>query len=202
MKLFLSIVASTVLSISAMAANVAIKSVAPNHGKVEFQAIGKPSMLKIKGLATGAVADLKVVDQKISGTITFDLNNLKTGIEMRDEHMKDKYLQVKEKDYATTVLTFKEFQIPLGWSAVDAKVGSWTFQATLRLHGVEKVITGTYAIGSNKLDTVAQFDVKLSDYGIDIPTYLGVKVADVVNITVDFAQLAATEIAAAKPVTK
>lgn len=195
MKSYLSFVICTFLAGILFAANVTIKSVPPHHGKVEFQAIGKPSMLKIKGLATGAVADLHIVDQKLSGTITLDLNNLNTGIDLRDKHMKEKYLQVNEKDFANADLIFKEFPIPIGWSVVDAKVGSWTFQATLRLHGVEKVITGTYAIGSNKLDTVAQFDVKLSDYGIEIPTYLGVRVADVVNITVDFSQMAVADIA-------
>ncbi|MBC7420393.1 MAG: YceI family protein [Bdellovibrio sp.] len=187
MKLFLSIAILTIFTSTTFSATL-LKSVAPG-GKIEFQAIGRPSMLKIKGEGTGATADLSVVDQKISGDIKFDLNLLYTGIALRDEHMKEKYLQVKEKDFGTAVLSFKQFQIPLGWSAQDPKVGSWTFQATLRLHGVEKVITGSYAIGSKKMDTVAKFDIKLTDYAIDIPTYLGVKVADVVNVTVEFPEM-------------
>ena len=53
-------------------------------------------------------------------------------------------------------------------------------------HGVEKEITGVYNIESGQLKSSAQFEIKLSDFNIDIPVYLGVKVADVVKINVFF----------------
>ncbi len=190
MKL-ISVAIAFLLSFSTLA-DTLVKSVAP-HGKVQFEAIGRPSMLKIKGDGDGAIADLRVVDHKISGTIKFDLNALKTGIELRDEHMKDKYLQVKEGDNAIASMTFDNLPIPLSWSLKDPKISSWTFEATLRLHGVDRKITGTYAFGAKKLDASAKFDIKLSDYGIDIPQYLGIRVADVVNVTVTFPELTVVE---------
>lgn len=196
MKLFICLF----FMLSSVSANAAtnIQSIAP-HGHVSFEAIGRPSMLKIKGEGDGAIADLKVDDHKVNGTIKFDLNALKTGIELRDEHMKEKYLQVKQSDFSTAVMTFTDFPIPLSWSAKEAKVASWTFQATLKLHGVQNSITGTYSIGTNKMDMQAKFDIKLSDYKIDIPTYLGVKVADVVNVTVTFPEMKISEVASPSP---
>ncbi|MBC7741611.1 MAG: YceI family protein [Bdellovibrionaceae bacterium] len=165
----------------------------PPHGQVQFDAVGRPSMLKIKGEAIGAIANLSVTDHNLNGTIKFDLNALKTGIDLRDEHMKDKYLQVKQGDNAIATLTFTDFPIPLSWTAAAAKIPSWTFRAMLHLHGVDREITGNYSIGSNKMDTIAKFDIKLSDFKIDIPTYLGVKVADIVNVVVSFPEMKLTE---------
>ena len=60
------------------------------------------------------------------------------------------------------------------------------FRATLSLHGIAREITGTYTIEGAQLKSNAQFEIKLSDFKIDTPVYLGVKVADVVKINVTF----------------
>ena len=153
-------------------------------GQVGFEAIGKPSMLKIKGTGSGAASQLVLNGGKLSGEVTFMLDSLKTGIDMRDEHMKEKYLQVKANPVARLTLT--ELALPTGWSLQNPLVNSANFRGKLMLHGVSHDIEGTYSIDSAQLGATAQFEIKLSDYNIDIPNYLGVKVADTVKVSTSF----------------
>lgn len=164
---------------------------APSQGDVQFEAIGKPSMVKIKGKGEGAVAALTVDQGKVNGDIRFKLETLNTGIGMRDDHMKEKYLQVKEHPEA--VVTFKDVAIPAAWSVKSPVLPETDFKAQMKLHGVEKEISGKLQIENAKLTGRANFEIKLSDFNIDIPTYLGVKVADIVKVSVNFTAMDATE---------
>jgi hypothetical protein len=51
------------------------------------------------------------------------------------------------------------------------------------LHGKEKKVDGTYTVQNGEVK--AHFPLTLTDYGIDIPSYLGIVVADTVNVDVD-----------------
>jgi polyisoprenoid-binding protein YceI len=159
----------------------------PQQGKVEFEAIGKPSMLKIKGIGEGAVADLKVNAQIVSGEIQFDMKSLQTGIDLRDEHMKTKYLQVEQHPHA--ILQIKDLQLPANWSIKNAALKEQEFKGVMTLHGQQKEISGKFSIKSNKLDGTAEFEIKLSDFKVEIPQYLGVKVADIVKVKVSFNEM-------------
>jgi polyisoprenoid-binding protein YceI len=179
-----SVIAMLLLCNGALASE--IKTIS-KEGKVEFEAIGRPSMIKIKGVGEGVNANLKVNVNKISGDVVFKLASLNTGIDLRDEHMKEKYLQVKE--FPQAKIEFTEFQMPAGWTLKSLKVASSSFRATLTLHGVKKEITGLYSIDAAQLKSTASFEIKLTDFKIEIPTYLGVKVADVVKINVSIDRL-------------
>ncbi|MFZ3230733.1 MAG: YceI family protein [Pseudobdellovibrio sp.] len=172
---------------------VEVKSTSAN-GDVQFEAIGKPSMLKIKGKGEGAVSNLKIDQGKLNGEIHFKLATLDSGIGLRDEHMKAKYLQVKENPEA--ILIFKDFALPATWSSKNPVLGETEFSGTLKLHGIEKPIKGTFQIEDSKLKSHAYFEIKITDFGIDIPSYLGVKVADLVKISVNFVTMSLTEVKA------
>ena len=177
------LLAAILLLSQAAQAVIEVKTL-PVSGMVQFEAIGRPSMIKIKGEGEGAISRLQLNQNKISGEITFSLASLKTGIGLRDEHMKEKYLQVKTHPQAK--IRFSDFQLPLSWSLQNPALTTADFRAILSLHGVDREITGTYTIESANLKSSAQFEIKLSDFKIDIPVYLGVKVADVVKINVTF----------------
>ena len=62
-------------------------------GKIEFRAIGRPSGLKVVGTGEAAKGKIEMAGNKASGVAVFNLESLVTGIEMRDEHMKKRYLE-------------------------------------------------------------------------------------------------------------
>lgn len=149
---------------------------------LEFIAIGKPAMIKIVGDSNGLTGSIDEVNKNVfSGTIDLNMNTLKTGIETRDKHMKEKYLEVEK--YPTATLKVKD--VP---SIREGKDLKQTVSLPLLLHGVEKNIE----VSLNMKNTsgiyagTAEFIIKLSDFSIAIPTYLGVKVADKVEVKVNF----------------
>lgn len=151
-------------------------SFSAEQGKTFFETKGWPSLIVIKGEGVGATGVLKEESGKLSGSLDMDINTFTTGIGLRDEHMKDKYLQVKE--YPKATVTLKELAIPAD------KKGKVDFLAELEVHGVKKEVKGVAELTpeSNNLKVVAEFPIKLSDFKIEIPSYKGITVAEDVKV--------------------
>lgn len=149
-------------------------------GQVEFVAIGRPAMLRIHGNGPRPSGALTLEKSLVSGTLTVPLSGLDTGIEMRDRHMKERYLETGKFPEATLIL--KELNVDTS-SANDQN-----FNALLSLHGQQKPITGKIKLKdqTDAFAVDARFDLKLSDFNIDIPSYAGIKVADSVAVNVSF----------------
>jgi len=117
-----------------------------------------------------------------ASNIKVNLKTLKTGMELRDDHAKNKYLEVAK--YPEAILV-----------SATGKDGKGS--GVLKFHGKENKVEGTYSlIGGNKL-LKAEFKIKLSQYGINEINYKGVGVDDEVKIEVLVPVQAAA--AAAKP---
>lgn len=120
-----------------------------------------------------------------TGDIVVDLRNLDTGINLRNRHLRENYLEVgRGQGYDKAVLS----QIKLG--DVDAATfqGKTSFAGTLQLHGVAKPVSGHAQIqrsGSN-IQVDATFPVRLADHAIEKPQYLGVGVKSEVQVRVSF----------------
>ena len=147
----------------------------PENGSVEFKAIGHPSALKVLGKGKGLVMHLVKAGDQVSGTATFDLDSLDTGISLRNRHMREKYLETKLFPQAKFILT------PLTIALQDIP-----FTGKLWLHGVEKSISGLAQIEKKEAEYsfTAHFSLKISDFKIDIPSFMGITVADEVDVTV------------------
>ncbi len=156
--------------------------------KVEFLAVGKPSALKIRGetkndkVKQPLTGILNVTNTDITGTATYALDALDTGIELRNSHMKEKYLETAKHPTATLKIT--ELKLP---AAKDGKVvqENIPFTGSLTLHGVEKSIKGTVNVDktAEKADLQFAWELQTADYAIDVPSYLGIKVTDAVKVT-------------------
>lgn len=150
----------------------------PDAGKIKFLAIGRPSALKIRGEGEGPSGEVVVDKNKVvNGKLTFNLESLKTGIDMRDQHMKEKYLQTNEHPKAEFIL--KNIQL--------AESAELEVPGTLKLHGKEQLVTAKirFQEKSDGISMAAKFPVKLGEFGIDIPNYLGIKVAEDVEVEVE-----------------
>lgn len=149
-------------------------------GKLEFLAIGKPSMIRIKGEGPAPQGTVSIKDKKATGEFKIALQSLTTGIDMRDSHMKEKYLEVQKNPDA--ILKISDLEVN------DLKAGKdLPFKGTLLLHGVEKPVSGTYTHeGTETSQKVkAAFNVLLTDHTIEIPSYAGIKVADKVEVKIE-----------------
>jgi len=158
----------------------------PQGGAVEVLAIGKPSFIKIRGKGEPPKGELQVNGQKASGHFEFQVASLDTGIDLRNEHMRDNYLHTKE--HPTAKLEIQDLHLKEGWDPARAKISETPFTGQLTLHGVTKPVSGKFSVGE-KRDVKADFKIKLSDFNVEIPKYLGVTVADEVNVEVKIAEL-------------
>ena len=107
----------------------------------------------------------KVGDTYVCDKATLKLNTLKSGIDLRDEHMLKKYFEIEKFPTATVT---------------NAVANGNTFHADLEVHGVKKPITGSAESKNNFL--VVKFTAKMSDFAIAKANYLGVGAKDDIQV--------------------
>jgi len=97
---------------------------------------------------------------RLRGALEVDLTTLDTGIELRDTHLRDTYLEVdRGQNFARAVLS----AIALDGADPRTFEGKTAFRATLRLHGVERSVSGVAELARTPdgIDVVAHFPVAL-----------------------------------------
>ncbi len=162
-------------------------SLESKNGLSEFTAIGRPAALKIVGHGVGPTGQLALApegsDYLLSGALDLDLDSFDTGIEMRDKHMKEKYLETSKNKKATLKFTGAHLA-----KEILEKNGEVTVPAFLLLHGIEKPVevkTAFVQDSNGELKTTSSFQIKISDYGIQIPSFSGLTVADQIQIKIE-----------------
>lgn len=153
-------------------------------GQTEFSAVGKPAMIKINGKGQGPEGDLTFAADKVSGTLKVNLEKLTTEIDLRDDHMKNKYLEVKK--FPTAEITFKDFKAPVAVDSMTDKETEINFSGEFTMHGKTKPISGVAKIKKiqNSISGDAEFTIKIMEYLETLPSYMGLKVADDVKVVV------------------
>ena len=128
------------------------------------------------GVADGSPAAL-------SGELSVDLSTLDTGIELRNMHLRDKYLEVgRGAEFASAVIS----GVRLDKAGTSTFRGQTAFAGTLLLHGVRRPVAGQAEIRSegNDVRVLASFPLRIDDYGIAAPRYLGVGVKNEVQVKI------------------
>lgn len=151
-----------------------------NQGKVQFIAKGFPTFITITGKGNGLTGEMTEDQGMTSGKFILDLNSLSTDLELRDEHMKNKYLEVGKFPNAELTLPMKKLS------------DGGEIKATLKLKDVEKEIPVQYEVSHEDGNKIVKtsFKVELSDFDIKIPSFQGVTVAKTININVEFKAIA------------
>jgi len=145
--------------------------------------VGKASFLAstnagfdVKGEgATVEGTEIVKKDGKVSGNFTVVLKDLKTGMDLRDSHMRDT-LETEKFPKAVFKLT------PTPWQGKQAIGG------ILELHGEQKPFYGSASF-SSPTNVVVKGKVKLEDFGIKAPNYKLVRLEDIVEVTIEISGL-------------
>ncbi len=168
-------VSLALLSLSAAVARAALSS--PSDAHVTFQVAG-PAGLKIEGTTT----DLQVADDGGNVVITIPLANLTTGIALRDRHMKE-YLETPKYPATTLTIARSALKIPTTGDRVEADA-----PGTLTLHGQTKPVSVHYDArwDGTAFATHGKVHLLMTDFGITVPSYLGVTVKPDVDVNANF----------------
>jgi hypothetical protein len=120
-----------------------------------------------------------------ASNIRVPVKTLKSGINLRDQHMINKYLEADK---------YPEVILKIG------KGSAGKGEAILVIKGKEGKVAGTYGTSANALK--AEFNLKISDFGITDISYKGVGVEDEVKVVAVVPLVKKSAAAAAKPVAK
>lgn len=159
----------------------------PASTSVEFLAIGNPSAIKIKGEKAKVYGEITFIQNVLNSKLKIDLNEFETGVEMRDEHMKENYLETNKAENRYANLTVVDLSIPADYWKNGKELNA-DFKGKLTLHGITKDIAGKiffppFSKGKELL-TISQFTIKLTEFNIEIPSFVGITVAEDVKIEV------------------
>lgn len=182
--------AGAFLSASAFAAPSVTVELNAEKSPVGFTAVGRPSALKIKGDGAKATGQLKSAGDSLEGEISTNLDLFHTGIGLRDHHMKEKYLETGKPGFSSVALKIVSLKLPKDFFQKSTETKDQEFVGKLRLHGVEKdvkgVLSANYKAEQNDISGVANFKVVLTDFGIDVPKFSGITVAEDVSVEVQY----------------
>lgn len=157
---------------------------------------------KIVGVVSGLDATVMInkdnITDKPMGKVKVDIAKIKTGIDLRDEHLRsENWLNAEKFPYA-------EFKLKSIQNASSNKLSNGqkvkvTLVGDFTVHGVTKEIKVpaelTYfeeneqtkaKMPGNLLVANAEFSINLSDYGVEIPSMVVGKVNEEVKIDVSF----------------
>jgi polyisoprenoid-binding protein YceI len=122
---------------------------------------------------------------RLLGDVSMDLATIETGIGLRNQHLREKYLEVgKGQGFDKAVLS----EIQLHDADGEAFEGRTRFGGMLLLHGVKRPVAGTAEIrrdGPGRR-VRAEFPLVLTEFGVTPPEYLGVGVASKLLVKVQF----------------
>lgn len=138
--------------------------------KVSFFATGSPGALDIEGVTN----TMTVTDDGTTIVFTVPMESVKSGIDMRDAHQNEKFVETAKFPNAT----LKVSRADVTWPVALAEESNGTVKATFNVHGQDAVVDVTYNLKRSKTGyrARASFHFDATQHGIQIPSYAGVTV--------------------------
>lgn len=130
--------------------------------------------------------------------IHVDLVSLRTGIELRDRHMRENHLETDR--FPETVFSLSSIALPAGGLQEGVRT-SVLVKGSLLLHGVtrsiqpETFITYRQSPSGPVLSVESSFAINLKDFDIKRPQFLVMKLAEEQQVSVRFAAVANSSVA-------
>jgi polyisoprenoid-binding protein YceI len=145
---------------------------------VAFYATG-PVGLTIEGKTSA----LELTEDAGRVTLRVPLAKLDTGISLRNKHMREKYLEVQRFPAATLVVRAASLKLPAaGKSTTSTADGEVTIRDKTKTTPVKYTVTEV----GGRYKVAGEFTINIKDYGIEVPSYLGVTVKPVVTVKARF----------------
>ncbi len=134
----------------------------------------------LKGTLTLAESD----PVHLTGDLEVELATIDTGIQLRNQHLRENYLEVGKPGFDKAVLS----DIRIGEARSETFEGRSSFAGNLKLHGVTKAIGGSAELKreAGGMRVSASFPLSLTDFGIEPPQYMGVGVGNRLVVKVTF----------------
>lgn len=146
---------------------------------VQFTGVG-PGGFKM----VGKTAALQLAQDDKNLTLIVPLADLTTGIALRDRHMREKYLEVAKFPDTRLAVPLASLPSPAAGAPVSGEL-----KGTLSLHGVQKEIPFKYEAScsaDNLCSAKGGFTINIKEFGVIVPSYLGVTLKPDVVVEASF----------------
>ena len=145
--------------------------------RVAFHAVG-PGGLKIEGTSS----ELTVNEASDRVSVVVPLRPLDTKIELRNKHMREKYLETDKYPNAELVVARSALKMP------DASPISGEADGVLKLHGREHAVRFKYDArrAGARFQVNGSMRLDIRHYGIAEPSFMGATVKPEIDVTVSF----------------
>ena len=154
----------------------------------------------IVGITNQITGDIRVDPTNIkdgtSAKFEVNLASMKTGIDLRDEHVRDKYLETEK--FPKAVFTFDKIISTSKDTLADRETIDLVAEGTFDLHGVKRKeqmdLKVTYfkeseatraKLPGDLMRVEGSFIIKLSDYNIKVPTMVILKLDENIKVGID-----------------
>ena len=131
----------------------------------------------------GTTDQVSLKDDGKTVSISVPLSTLKTGIDLRDRHMREKYLEVEKYPNAVLEVAWAAVQLP-----ADGQTSTQTVPGKMTVHGKTHDVSVTYTLKrtGDTYDASGKVPLNLKDYDIILPNYLGVTVKPEIDTLTTF----------------
>lgn len=160
-------------------ANVHAQVFDTRNGYAEFES--KASIESFKGISRNLTGQLSLPDSTLD--FFLDLNTIATGITLRDRQMRENYLETEQFPFAEFT---GKFYTGIDLSSESAQ--KIFVRGTFTIHGVKKeldVVATVTPKGRNSLMATASWPLKLSDFGIEVPSLLFYRLNETLILTIN-----------------
>ncbi len=156
------------------------------RGRVSF--VSEAPLENINGRSGRATGNFTLDPANVSatrGTVTVPVASLRTGIDLRDEHLRsDTWLNAGAHPNSTFEIT--------GVSGADSLTANEDARVRITgnftINGVSRQVTARARIkwdGADRVRVRCRFKINLSDFNVSIPAVVRLKVSNEIRITVD-----------------
>ena len=172
-----SLVAGAVAALLTVSLAASAKLTSVGQSDIKFLAVG-PAGMKINGKSD----DLAVEEKDGKLVFTAALTDLKTGIGLRDKHLRG-YLKTDQHPNAKLVVDKGKLKTP-----DEGKTNNGNAAGQFTLNGVTKPVKFSYRArrNGNDYDVQGLTQIDIRDFKVEVPCYLGVCVEPTVKIKVKF----------------
>ena len=198
-SLKLTLIITSLVGLNVFAQSFSVDS---QDGRNQASFISDAPFEKINGLASGLDATVMLnvndITQKPMGKVIVPVNNIKTGIDLRDDHLRSE-MWLNSAKYPSAEFQLTGIKNPSSNNLKDGQKINCTLLGKFSVHGVTKDVevpaTLTYfresektkaKVPGNLLVANAEFNIRLTDYGVKIPDMVVGKVSDEVLISTNF----------------
>jgi polyisoprenoid-binding protein YceI len=174
--------------VSLVVLSLAVAVVAPAMAFAAYQAVAGTQTVTYEATGsmgmrfTGTTHELTAVSDATNVTITVPLAHLTSGMSLRDQHQ-NTHLDAAHHGTVQLVVPLASIHVP------TTAPTTGTVRGTLKVKGLAKPFSFTYRAtpaANGQIRVHGTGTVTLNDYGISVPSYLGITLRPTVAIAADF----------------